>query len=192
MRPAHLLSLAALTAVLTLSCGASAEDYPRSPAVRMWEARGATEGEVTVAGDPAAIYAAVTDYSKWTAIFPNLETVIIKSGNAVNGTIETVSRTGKRHTLVFKNDPRGRTVRFTERGRRADIKGEITFRAGARANETIVHARLSADVRGAVSLFVSEGKVRGRRQKKVMTDLTRIHAYFGAPAATTATPAATR
>jgi carbon monoxide dehydrogenase subunit G len=181
MRAAHLSALVTAAAVLTASCGASAEDYVRSPAVRMWSKGTTTEGEVTVAGEPADVYAAVTDYQKWTVIFPNLASLTVKSGDAIAATVETVSTKGKHHTLVFKNDPRARVIRFEERGGRAEVKAEISFRAGARKGETIVHARLYADVHGAASLFVSDAKIRGKREKKVMGDLARLYAYFGAP-----------
>lgn len=179
MRSVHVAALTVVAILTTISCGASAEDLVSSPAVRIWNVRGAaTEGEVTVAGEPAAIYAAVTDYRRWTAIFPNLRSVTVKSGDATAATVETVSNKGKRHTLVFKNDARTRTIRFEERGGRADASAEITFRAAARPGHTVVRVHLYADVTGAAGLFVTDAKIRRKRERKVMTDLTRLHAYF--------------
>lgn len=181
MRHLHLSALT-VAAVMAVSCAASAEDVVASPAVRIWHVQGAvTEGEVTVAGDPADVYAAVTEYRRWPAIFPNLRSVTVKSGNALAATVETVSNKGKHHTLIFKNDPRTHTIRFEERGGRADASAEITFRAGPRPGQTVVKARLYADVTGAAGLFVSDAKIRRKRERKVMADLTRLHAYF-APA----------
>ena len=178
MRKLH-LSLLTIAAVMAVSCAAAAEDVVSSPAVKIWNVKGSvTEGEVTVAGEPAEVYAALTEYNRWTAIFPNLKTVTVRSGNATAATVDTVSDKGKRHTLIFKNDARTRTIRFEERGGRAEAKAEITFRAGPRNGLTIVRARLYADVHGAAGLFVSDSKIRSKRERKVMADLTRLHAYF--------------
>lgn len=184
MRSIHLAALTVASIITTTSCAASAEDMVSSPAVRIWNVKGAaTEGEVTVAGEPAAIYAAVTDYRRWTAIFPNLRSVTVKSGDATAATVETVSNKGKRHTLIFKNDARTRTIRFEERGGRADASAQITFRAGPGAGTTVVRVHLYADVTGAASLFVTDAKIRRKRERKVMTDLSRLHAYFTPAAA---------
>jgi hypothetical protein len=94
-----------------------------------------------------------------------------------------VSQKGKRHTLVFENDPHTRTLRFAQRGGRAEASALITCRAGPRPGETIVRARLYAHVHGPAALLVTDAKVRAKRQKKVMSDLTRVLTYFGPPGA---------
>jgi uncharacterized membrane protein len=176
------LSILSLAAMLAMSCAAAADDVVSSPAVKIWNPGGAvTEGEVTVPGTPAEIYAAVTDYARWPAIFSNLRTSTVKSGDAVAATVETVSTKGKRHTLVFKNDPLALVVRFEERGGRAEARAEITFRSARRAGFTVVRARLYADVHGAAGLFVRDSTIRSKREHKVMGDLSRLHAYFTTP-----------
>ncbi|HVK78675.1 MAG TPA: SRPBCC family protein [Kofleriaceae bacterium] len=181
-------SLVLAVAIVGAGCTAAADDFKPSPAVRLRAVkRTVTEGTVIVAGRPDDIYAALTDYTQWTAIFPNLRTVTIRSVTADTAVIETVSHKDKRHTLTFRNDPARRIVRFQERGGRVDATAEITLRPGPRAGFTLVTARLDADVTGAAALFVGDGTVRRKREKKVAGDLAKLRAYFG-PAGDAADP----
>jgi carbon monoxide dehydrogenase subunit G len=152
-----------------------------APGVRMWEADDHTsEGEVIVPGDPAANYAAVADYAKWTKVFSDVARVE-DQGPATDVPGEEkvllVTTAGQNNNLRFRNDPAQHVVRFHDTGGAADVWAEISFEP-ASGGATRVHARLHADVHGLMSLFVTDRRLRDDRQKKLASDLADIQKYF--------------
>jgi len=179
-RLALLFTLATATvASATCMSGSSAEPMP--PAVRIWNGKdeAVTEGEVEVGGTPEAVFAALTTYSLWPDIFPYVGRIDIKSGSRDDIVLDTISRKkGTRHTLRFHNDSRRLIVRFEEQGGRADVKAELALEPGRTSGTTRLRAKLYADVHGAISLFVSDSRIRQKREHKLSTDLEHIRVYF--------------
>lgn len=138
-----------------------------------------TEGETTLAADPDVVYRAVTDYPRWTTIFPDIRQVIITSQAGGHDRVTFVHPDGNRDNVHFHNVPTARMVWFEDTGGRAEVWVEIVFLPGDRPGTTRVHSRLFADVHGWASLFVSDSKVRSMREQRVRDDLTHLRMYFG-------------
>lgn len=174
-------ALAAGVAIFIATSSAETVTVPEH--VKIWEAKkgNATEGETIVAASPDDVYAAVADHAKWTAIFPNLAKVTLKSGKPPTAVVTVVSKKGKSHTLTFDNDPKTRTVRFTEDAGRALIHGTLEMQEGDDPGTTRVHATLRAEVKGAASLLVTKAKIRSKRQSRISKDLAAIRTYFARP-----------
>jgi hypothetical protein len=144
-----------------------------------------TEGETVLAAEPDAVYRAVTDYPRWTTMFPNVRQVIITSQAGGHDRVTFVHPDGNRDNVHFHNVPAARMVWFEDTGGRAEVWVEILFLPGARPGTTRVHSRLYADVHGWASLFVTDGKLRSMREQRVREDLTHLRAYFGHDVAAT-------
>jgi carbon monoxide dehydrogenase subunit G len=181
-------------ALLAIAAPAWADDDDPDPdnaipsTVRIWNSRQAatSEGEVTLAVAPSVVYAALTDPTRWPAIFPRVRAVTIKPGS--RGTeVEIISRKGKRRNLRFANEARTLTVRFTESGGAADVNAEIVLIATAQGT-TRARARLHADVTGFRSLFVSDSTIRAKRERKLAKYLADLDRYFTGRASLTAAP----
>jgi hypothetical protein len=176
------LATATVASAVTVSGApdcASAEPTPS--AVRIWQGKGAvTEGEVVVAAAPDEVYGALTSYGLWTTIFPYLAKVDVKSGGRDDAVVQTTNRKGTRHTIRFHNDPAHLVVRFEERGDRAEVDAELALVPGDAAGTTRLRAHLHADVSGVASWFVSDARVRQKREKKLSKDLENIRVYFAA------------
>jgi len=172
-----LVVLAAVGAVTARQC--LADNKIDAPDVRVWTVKGTSisEGEVVLAAAPEDVYAAVTDYPRWTDIFPYIARVKVKSAGT-KAVIETTNRKGHKNTLKFDNDARKRTVRFDESSGPAAAHAEIVFEAGAIAGTTRVRARLRADVDGVAGWFVSDATVRRKREHKLTKDLESLRRYF--------------
>ncbi len=138
-----------------------------------------TEGETMLAAEPDAVYRAVTDYPRWTAMFPDIRRVIITSQAGGHERVTFVHADGNRDNVHFHNVPAARMVWFEDTGGRAEVWVEIMFLPGDRPGTTRVHSRLYADVHGLASLFVTDGKLRSLREQRVREDLTHLRAYFG-------------
>lgn len=170
-----------LVLALASACGGAAPRVVTAPGVHMWEADDHTsEGEVIVPGDPAKDYAAVADYATWTKVFRDVARVE-DQGPATDVPGEEkvllVTTAGQNNNLRFRNDPAHHVVRFHDTGGAADVWAEIAFEPSG-AGATRVHARLHADVHGLMSLFVTDARLRGEREKKLASDLEDIQKFF--------------
>ena len=166
--------------VLLVAHGATTAVAGHSP-IRVWESTdnaSVTEGETTLDVDPDTAYAAATDYPKWTAIFPDIERVIVTKQQGDDARVTLIHRDGNRDNVHFHNTPQARMVWFEDTGGRATVWAEISFSPGSSANMTRVHSRIFADVTGFASLFVSDSKIRNLRRQRIFDDLTHLHAYF--------------
>jgi hypothetical protein len=141
-----------------------------------------TEGETTLAADPDVVYRAVTDYPRWTTMFPDIRRVIITSQAGGHDRVTFVHADGNRDNVHFHNVPAARMVWFEDTGGRAEVWVEIMFLPGSRPGTTRVHSRLFADVHGVASLVVGSTKVRMMREQRIASDLVHLHAYFTARA----------
>ena len=150
--------------------------------VKIWRGAAAdtSEGEVWLAVDADTAYAALTDIVRWPAIFPRVRSVTVVAASPTAPVVELISRKGKRRTLRFANEPRTRTVRFTERTR-ADVTATIVL-IPASGGRTRVRATLSADVGGLAGLFVRERTVRGKRERRLADYLDDLERHFGTAA----------
>jgi uncharacterized membrane protein len=139
-----------------------------------------TVGEVVIDGDPADVFAAACDYSKWTEIMPDVAKVEISEQHGVDARVTLVSPTGHRDNLKFHNQPMARMIYFedTGNGGRADVWAEIVFAPATEPTNTRVHIRLYAKVHGVATLVVSERTVREQREAKIVADLSHIREYF--------------
>lgn len=169
--------------VVAASCNAAADKSPpRSAAIQLRNpSSNVTEGELVVPAEPDAVYATLVDYAHWTDVFTYLSTVTITSQRGDRAEIVTVSKKGNKSTLRFDNDRAKRIVRFEQLGGRADAKAEIALTSGKIGGTTVIRVRLDARVGGMAGWFVSDSKVRAKREKKISKDLGQLEAYFGKP-----------
>jgi hypothetical protein len=137
-----------------------------------------TEGETTLAVDPDTAYDTMTDYARWTSVFPDVRQVIVTRASGVDARITFIRRDGNRDNLHFHNQPAARMLWFEDTGGRADVWAEIVFFSGDRPGTTRVHSRLYAAVHGLASLIVSDDRLRGLRQQRVRADLVHVRDYF--------------
>jgi Polyketide cyclase / dehydrase and lipid transport len=169
--------LIAAVAVALAACAHGAVVVPAG--VRLWEPEQATTaGEVAVAGEPAAIYAELADYARWTSIFPDVARVHVKWRRGDEAAVLLVTKEGQNNNLVFHNDPSHLAVRFEDTGGTAKVWAEIKITAGPEAGVVMVHGRLYADVPGFLGLFVSDARLRHERRRKLSSDLANIRRYF--------------
>src|SRR5262249_28040226 len=126
-----------------------------------------TEGDTTVPGEPAAIFATCLEYAKWTDIFPDVAKVIVTSRHAHHARATLGSPTGHRDSLHFHNQPAARLIYFEDTGNngRAEVWAEIVFIPGEQPHTTRVHIKLYAEVKGIASIVVSDSSVRKQREQ---------------------------
>jgi hypothetical protein len=171
-----------LAAVLAAMLGCAATSVPLpAPGVRIWESRddsAISEGETTLATDPASAYAAATDYSHWPTIFADVARVDVTDQRGVDARVTFVYRDGHRDNLHFHNRPDTRTLWFEDTGGRAEVWAEIAFTPGPVPGTTHVHSRLYADVHGLASLVVTDARLRAMRQQRISSDLFSLQTYF--------------
>jgi hypothetical protein len=179
MRISHIVTALAWM----VACTSATTPLAASPSdVRVYPSPGEgaiTEGETFLGADPDTVYRAVTDYPRWTAMFPDIRQVIITSQAGGHDRVTFVHADGNRDNVHFHNLPAARMVWFEDTGGRAEVWVEIMFLPGNRPGTTRVHSRLYADVHGWASLFVTDGKLRSLREQRVREDLTHLRAYFG-------------
>ncbi len=139
-----------------------------------------TEGDVIIDGEPAANFALVQDYRKWTEIMPDVAKVEISEQKGDDARVTLVSPSGHRDNLHFHNTPQANLIFFedTGNGGRADVWAEIVFIPTAQPHQTRVHIKLYAKVHGVASLVVSESEVREKRERQIAGELTHIRDYF--------------
>jgi hypothetical protein len=137
-----------------------------------------TEAFTTLTVDADDAYRAVTDYARWTTIFPDIHQVVVTQQAGVDARVTLVHTAGNRDNIHFRNRPAKRTVWFEDTGGRAEVWAEITFIPGKQAGTTVVHSRIYADVHGVASIFVSNSKLRHLRQERIVNDLTQLRTYF--------------
>ena len=172
--------LLAAAAVLVVVPTVAAAD----PAIRIYESpklSEVSEGDTVVAGNPDDAYAAISDYGRWTTMFPDIRQVIVTRQNGVDAMVSLVY-SDHRNNLHFHNDPAHRRMWFENTHSRADMWADLTFTPGPNANTTTVHARVYADVPGVAGVFVSESKLRHGRTDRIQSDLSKLRVYFASRA----------
>lgn len=150
-----------------------------APGVRIHDTDATTtEGDTTVDGDPAAVFAVVADFAKWIEIFPDVAKVIVTDRKGTDAHVTLVAPDGHRDNLKFHTTPQARMVFFEDTGGRAEVWAEIVFVAGELPGTTRVHSKLFAEVKGVASLVVADSDVRRMRQAKVESQLVHLRRYF--------------
>lgn len=137
-----------------------------------------TEGETILAVDPDTAYDTMTDYARWTSVFPDVRHVVVTRASGVDARITFIHRDGNRDNLHFHNQPAARMLWFEDTGGRANVWAEIVFFSGDQPGTTRVHSRLYAAVHGLASLLVSDDRLRALRQQRVRADLVHVRDYF--------------
>jgi uncharacterized membrane protein len=178
-----------VVASAAVACARGTPASAAPPGVKIWESTQdhVSEGDVIVAGDPDALYAQLADYGRWTAVFKDVASVTVVSRGQPEDAVKLVTTDGKTNNLRFHNDAGKRVVHFRDTGGRAVVWADIGFEPAAQAGMTRVHARIYADVPGFAGWFVSDGRLKRERQKKIASDLTSIRDFVGRGAAV-ATP----
>jgi hypothetical protein len=173
-----------ITLAVVLGCGsvkASPSPSPSPSQIRVSESQddsSITQAETTIAVDPDTAYQAVTDYARWSTIFPDINQVVITRQQGVDARVTLVHAAGNRDNVHFHNQPAARLVWFEDTGGRAEVWAEIVFLPGDQPGTSHVRSRIYADVHGIASWFVSDSKLRGLRQQRIRDDLTNLRAYF--------------
>jgi hypothetical protein len=143
-----------------------------------------TEGDTTLATDPATAYRVAADYTRWPVIFPGIERAVVTEQRGDDARVTFVHPDGNVDNVHFHNRPTEQTVWFEDTGGHARVWAEIAFIPGDRPGTTRAHSRLFADVQGLAALFVSDAKVRSLREQRVYDDLIHLRGFFaGAVAA---------
>lgn len=163
-----------------LAASASAAAAPAGVTITQDADPAMTVGDVVIDGDPAEVFAQVSDYRKWTEIMPDVARVEISEQRGDDAHVTLVSPSGHRDNLHFHNQPQARMIYFEDTGNhgRADVWAEIVFAPGETAGSTRVHIRLYAKVHGVATLVIHEGNVREQRERKIAADLEHIRGYF--------------
>lgn len=183
MRKSILLTPVLLLAVLFgVGTAASAENRQNIRIYPSQEDDQISEGETIVTAEPDAAYATAVNYSRWTAMFPDIRNAVVTRQAGVDALVTFIYADGHRDNLHFHNRPLNRTVWFEDTGGRATVWAEITFTAGQQAGTTKVHTRIFADVHGVASWFVSDSKIRRMREERILSDLTHLRAFFATQA----------
>ena len=170
------MRLAPLLVALAVAAPASA-----SPGVRVYQSSNPsiTEGETQVAGDPAAVYAVVQDYSRWVDVFPDVARVVVTWRQGPDAKVTLIKPDGNRDNLKFHQTPQARMLYFEDTGNEhAEVWGEIVCAPGDQPGTTRIHTRLYADVHGLATLIVRDGDVRKMREQRVERDLVHVRTYF--------------
>ena len=139
-----------------------------------------TEARIVVHATPSEIYAFVTDYQNWTAIFSDISSVKLESGGRHDGRVKFHSRAlGHTVTVKFDNEP-DRRIRFVgvkgPPGGRA--RGEFVLVPLDGGHSTEVTASLYMDVVGAPGWFVTDSKVSDMRRTKLRADIGDVARHF--------------
>jgi hypothetical protein len=163
-----------------LAASASAVAAPAGVTITQDADPAMTVGDVVIDGDPAEVFAQVSDYRKWTEIMPDVARVEITDQRGDDAHVTLVSASGHRDNLHFHNQPQARMIYFEDTGNhgRADVWAEIVFAPGETTGSTRVHIRLYAKVHGVATLVIHEGNVREQRERKIAADLEHIRGYF--------------
>lgn len=151
------------------------------PAVVVYQSatdKSITEGETLLDAAPDVAYAAVLDYTRWPAIFPNIRTVVITQHGADEARVTFIRTTDHRDNVHFRNRPAVRTIWFEDTGGRTEVWAEIVFAGGPTPGTTRVHSRLFAQIGGLAGWFVSDNQIRKMREQRVYDDLYDLHAFF--------------
>jgi hypothetical protein len=82
-----------------------------------------TLGDAVIDGDPADVFAEVSDFRKWAQIMPDVANVEIHGQRGNEAQVTLVSPSGHRDNLHFRNTPANHIVWFedTGNGGRADV-----------------------------------------------------------------------
>lgn len=174
MRPINSLGIAGALVAFGLASEAHAD-------LLMTEKGGhVTEGIVTIDASPSAVYALVTDYAQWRAVFSDVLSVTVKSGGPRDATVRFKSRALDQTVTVKFDNTIDRQISFIgikgPPGGRASGTYVLTPVDGGR--RTRIHARLYMDAVGLAALFVSDSKIRKMRQAKLRADLTDVMRRF--------------
>ncbi len=174
-----------VVASAVVACSRTPGASAAPPGVTIWESSEdhVSEGDVIVAGDPDVLYAQLADYGRWTAIFPDVASVTVVSRGEPEDAVKLVMTDGMTNNLRFHNDAARRVVHFRDTGGRAVVWADIGFEPAPQAGMTRVHARIYADVPGFAGWFVSDGRLRRERQKKIASDLTSLRDFVARGAA---------
>lgn len=139
-----------------------------------------TQARVIIDAPPAAVYALVTDYANWPAVFSDITKVSVESGGRDDARVRFRSRAlGHTVTVVFANTPdRKVSFRGVEGPPGGKAHGEYTFEPIDGGLRTRVTAELYMDVKGAPSWFVGDKKIRDMRRTKLSADFNDVAKYF--------------
>ncbi len=137
-----------------------------------------TAGEITVPAAPADVYATLVDFDHWTSVFTYLDRVDVEPIDGNDADLVTYGKNGDVDRIRSHADPGRRRLRLDQIGGRANVTGTITVVAGPASDTATIHVQLYADVPGIVGWFVSDAKIRGKREGKVVKDLTCLRDYF--------------
>lgn len=175
MRSSLTLSLAFALAASTASAGT-----PGGVTVTPGSDSAITDGEVTIDGDPAQVFAAAQNYKAWTELMPDVAKVEIHDQKGDDAHVTLVAPNGHRDNLHFHNTPQARLIFFEDTGNhgRADVWAEIVFAPTAQPTSTRVHIRLYAKVHGVATLVVSDSDVKQQREQKITAELSQMREYF--------------
>ena len=151
--------------------------------VRIWASKrsATTDGQVEVHATPAQVYAAITNYSRWTVLFSDVKSVAVKRGGPRDAEVRFTSRSmGHEVTIKFDNEP-DRVVRFklTDGPSGARARGEFVLEALG-TERTRISGSLYMDVEGVAGWFVTDKRIRQTREKKLRADLADLGKAFPA------------
>jgi carbon monoxide dehydrogenase subunit G len=139
-----------------------------------------TLGDAVIDGDPADVFAEVSDFRKWAQVMPDVASVEIHGQKGNEAQVTLVSPSGHRDNLHFRITPATHVVWFEDTGNngRADVWAQITLMPTGQAGTTHVHILLYAKIHGVARIVIHEGRVRAEREQKIAAELTHMREYF--------------
>ena len=139
-----------------------------------------TEGDVTIDGDPATVFATAQNYQLWTELMPDVAKVEVHDQKGDDAHVTLVAPNGHRDNLHFHNTPQARLIFFEDTGNhgRADVWAEIVFAPTEHPSSTRLHIKLYAKLHGVATLVISESDVKAQRESKITAELSHMRDYF--------------
>ena len=174
------LTVALAASAVALAARAAAAGTPAGVTVTQGADSAMTEGDVTIDGDPAMVFAAAQNYQLWTELMPDVAKVEIHDQKGDDAHVTLVAPNGHRDNLHFHNTPQARLIFFEDTGNhgRADVWAEIVFAPAEQPSSTHIHIKLYAKIHGVASLVISENDVKLQRESKITAELTHMRDYF--------------
>jgi hypothetical protein len=122
------------------------------------------------------VYALVTDYARWPALFSDVRQVTVERGTRDHARVRFRSKILDHEVTVQFDNELDRAIRFV------GVEGPPGGRASGTyllepidgGRRTRVTASLYLEVVGVPSLFVGDAKVRTMREAKLRADLTDV------------------
>ena len=149
---------------------------------KIWQSQDVsiTEAEVDLHARPAVVYRVLTDYAAWASLFSDVVWATQKAGGREDAIVQYKSRTfGKPQHFKFNNRA-NRLVRYDLVDGPSGVRvwWQVALEPVGDTGVTRVRLRMSVHVGGFYGWFISDGRVRKYRERKVTADINDLARRF--------------